>query len=428
MLDDHNHNNLWADTASVPPATTVLSRDHVADVAIIGGGFTGLSAALHLAELDQHAIVLEARDIGHGGSGRNVGLVNAGMWVMPNDLIDAQGLEWGTRLIQALGDGPALVFDLIARFGIECEAVRNGTLHLGVGSAGDKELGEREAQWQALGAPVRRLNRADAEVLTGTSAFSSALLDERAGTLQPLSYARGLAAAAQAAGATIFTHSPVTSAHHENDHWTLETPGGTVRAKWIIVASNAYSGLEKRYAFVRQQDELTLLPFFQFATEVLPEEIAARILPQGHGCWDTRTVMTAFRKDNAGRLIFGSVGALDPISLGAQRAFAQRSIARLFPFLSKVRLDHCWHGQIGMTDNALPKFHHHGPKAIGVNGFNGRGIAPGTVFGRAMARHIVLGEQMLLPQNPVGRARLGRVRTRAYKLGSHLLHLASSRF
>lgn len=428
MLDDHNHNNLWADTANAAPATTVLSRDLVADVAIIGGGFTGLSAALHIAELGQHAIVLEAKDIGHGGSGRNVGLVNAGMWVMPNDLIETLGDECGMGLIKALGDGPALVFDLIARLGIDCEPVRNGTLHLGVGAAGDIELGHREAQWQALGAPVRHLKRADAEGLTGTGAFSSALLDERAGTLQPLSYARGLATAAQAAGATIFTHSPVTSARHDDDHWTLTTPGGTVRAKWIIAASNAYSRLEKRYPFARQQDELTLLPFFQFATEVLPKEIARRILPQGHGCWDTRTVMTAFRKDKAGRLIFGSVGAIDPISLGAQRAFAQRSIARLYPFLSNVRLAHCWHGQIGMTDNALPKFHHHGPRAIGVNGFNGRGIAPGTVFGRAMARHIVLGEPMLLPQSPLGRARLAGTKTSAYKLGSHLLHLVSSRF
>src|SRR5690606_31806544 len=116
--------------------------------------FTGLSAALHLAEAGARVIVLEAEEMGYGGSGRNVGLVNAGMWAMPSVLINTLGKEYGSRLIEGLGGAPSLVFDLISRHGIACEARRAGTLHCAVGHAGLKEIAERARQWQALGAPV----------------------------------------------------------------------------------------------------------------------------------------------------------------------------------------------------------------------------------------------------------------------------------
>ncbi|RDE08887.1 NAD(P)/FAD-dependent oxidoreductase [Pelagibacterium lacus] len=427
MLSDKNHNNLWSATARPAPATHPLQGDATADVVIIGAGYTGLSSALHLAEAGKRAVVLEAKSIGHGGSGRNVGLVNAGMWVMPNDLIKTQGEKWGMTLITALGQGPARVFELAERFGMDCEAIHNGTLHLGVGASGYEELGERARQWQALGAPVERLDKDQTAKLTGTNAPSGALLDKRAGTIQPLGYVRGLAEAALSLGAEIYTVSPVTAAVHEDGLWRISTPGGTVTAPWVIVATNAYTGLVPDFPFASQREELTILPYFQFATQPLPEAMANRILPQRQGCWDTRTVMTSLRMDKAGRLVFGSVGALEPISVGTQRAFARRTLASLFPFLPEITLDHFWHGQIGMTDNALPKFHRYGPNAIGVNGFNGRGIATGTVFGQAMARHIAEGEAMILPETKIGAAPLGRTKTRFYKLGSQMLHFISSR-
>jgi glycine/D-amino acid oxidase-like deaminating enzyme len=427
MLRDTNHSNLWQASAPPPPTTTPLSGSCDADVAIIGAGYTGLSAALHLAESGLRPIVLEARGIGNGGSGRNVGLVNAGMWVMPEDLVATLGERWGLTLITALGNGPTTVFDLIERHRIECEAERNGTLHLAVGASGYAELGERERQWQALGAPVTRLDPHAAARLIGSDAFAGALLDRRAGTIQPLTYARGLARAAQSLGAAIHTDSPVTKATHANGKWTLSTPSATVIAPWVIVATNAYSGLERDFPFASQGEELTMLPFFQIATQPLSDNIAGTILPERQGCWDTRTVMTSLRKDRAGRLIFGSVGAIDAFSRGTQEAFARRSLERIFPGIEIPPIAHVWHGQIGMTGDALPKFHSYGPNAIGVNGFNGRGIAPGTVFGRAMAQMIAHDEEMILPNSPVGRAPFARVRTAFYRAGSQALHFLSSR-
>src|SRR5690606_7013225 len=208
-LGDPRSHGLWEKTAPPAPATAALAGERKAEVAVVGGGYTGLSAALHLADAGVGVVLLEAAEIGFGGAGRNVGLVNAGMWVKPDILVATLGPAKGEPLLELLGDGPRRVFELIEKHGIACEATRNGTLHCAVGKAGLKELEEREAQWQRRGAPVELLSAAEAAAKIGTAAYAGALLDHRAGTVQPLAYARGLARAALAAGATIHTGSPV---------------------------------------------------------------------------------------------------------------------------------------------------------------------------------------------------------------------------
>lgn len=427
MLKDTGHKNLWRETAPQPPATGPLKGAVTADVIVVGAGFTGLSTALHLQQAGKQAVVLEARDVGHGGSGRNVGLVNAGMWVKPDDLISTQGEEWGHRLIDLLGAAPSEVYGLIERFGIDCDAVRSGTLHLGIGQSGAKDLAEREKQWKALGAPVELLDRETTARLSGATGFSAALLDRRAGTIQPLAYARGLAHAALSLGAQIYTSTPLVRGDRRGTSWIAHTPQGTVTAPWVVVATNAYSGLVPGFPFSGQQSELTILPYFQFATKPLPADIASRILPDRQGCWDTRLVMTSFRMDRVGRIVFGSVGALEPQSTGTQRAFAARSLKRVFPFIGEVEFEAFWHGQIGMTADHLPKFHRLADNVIGVNGFNGRGIAPGTIFGKAMALHIVSGAPMPLPESSVASAPARHLKTSFYKHGSQLAHFAYGR-
>ena len=152
MLNNPRSHGLWELTAPAPPPTTVLSESRKADVVVIGGGYTGVSAALHLAQGGAKVAVLEAVELGFGGAGRNVGLVNAGMWVMPDTLVDSLGADYGVRLLKFLGNAPSAVFDLIDKHGIDCEVVRNGTLHCAVGKAGLRELQERAAQWQSRGA------------------------------------------------------------------------------------------------------------------------------------------------------------------------------------------------------------------------------------------------------------------------------------
>lgn len=375
---------LWGKTAPSPLTQPNLAEDIQCDVAIIGAGYTGLSAALHLAERGLSAVVVEAESVGFGGSGRNVGLVNAGMWVMPDTLKQVLGSDLGGRMLAFLGEGPAEVFGIVDRYGIECEAQRAGTLHCAVGAKGLVDINQRATQWQQLKAPVEVLQSASAAEKLGSSAFAGALWDHRAGTIQPLGYARGLARMALALGAQIYEGTPVTGMQASKDGWHLTTPEGSVRAGWVIGATNIYSTQVHSDLATSQ----TVLPYFNMATAPLSAGLRASILPEGQGAWDTRSVLTSFRTDAAGRLIFGSVGQLG-MEASCHKAFARRSLLAMYPQLNSVEFEHFWWGKIGMTADNLPRLARLGHQALAVGGYNGRGIAPGTVYGRALAQHIV---------------------------------------
>lgn len=423
MLDDPHSHGLWEKTAPAAPQTVSLKGDLDADVVIVGGGYTGLSAALHLAQNGANVVVLEAIEIGFGGSGRSVGLVNAGMWVMPDDLPGVLGTDYGDRLLKLLGNAPDLVFELIEKHGIECEAVRTGTLHCGVGAKGVKELEQRAWQWKKRGVEVHLLDAGETAKKVGSTAYAGSLLDLRAGTIQPLAYVRGLARAGIAAGAQIFTGSPVVSAEREGQRWSVKTAGGSVSADWVIVATNAYT----KTPWPEVRAELVHLPYFNFATTPLSEKLRASILPERQGVWDTKDVLSSFRLDQHGRLVFGSVGALRGTGTMVHRLWAKRALARIFPNIGKVEFEAGWYGKIGMTSNRVPKFHRLARNVIGFSGYNGRGIAPGTVFGEVLARHIS-GEldeaELPLPVIDPEAQRLRGLSEVYYEAGSQLVHLA----
>jgi glycine/D-amino acid oxidase-like deaminating enzyme len=427
MNDDPRSHGLWERSAPPAPPTMPLDGRNAVDVAIVGGGFTGLSAALHLAQGGARVAVLEGVEIGFGGSGRNVGLVNAGMWVMPDDLPRELGPLHGARLLDLLGGAPAEVFALVERHGIACEPERQGTLHCAVGRAGLAELQERARQWQARGAPVRLLDGEETARMVGTRAYAGALLDARAGTIQPLAYARGLASAAIAAGARIHTRSPVVAATDDGARWRLDTPQGSVEAAHVVVATNAYTSA----IWPEIRAELVHLPYFNMATAPLSDNLRRSILPERQGAWDTKSVLSSFRFDREGRLVFGSVGALRGPGLAIHRGWGRRALARLFPQLAGVPFETEWYGQIGMTADNLPRFHRLGRNAISFSGYNGRGIAPGTVFGRCLAQAVLgeVGEDDLpLPVTDAIAAPRRRLKEAAYEVGAQLAHLTEARF
>jgi glycine/D-amino acid oxidase-like deaminating enzyme len=429
MNGDPRSHGLWEASAPAAPPTRPLTDRLSVDVAIIGAGFTGSSAALHLAQAGASTAVLEAVDIGFGGSGRNVGLVNAGMWLRPSAISRALGADYGQRLLQLLGNAPSLVYELVERHGIACQAVRNGTLHCAVGSRGTSEVAARAREWREWGAPVEVFDAVQTRRLTGTAAYAASLLDRRAGTIQPLAYARGLAAAAMRAGARVYTHSRVSAAQTDGSRWELATSsGGSLSAKWVIVATNAYTGADGLWPGI--QSELVRLPYFNLATAPLPAAVAASILPERQGAWDTRRVLSSFRFDAAGRLVFGSVGALRGMGRTIHREWGRRALARLFPPLRGVEFEHEWYGTIGMTGNALPRFHQLDRNVVSFSGFNGRGIAPGTVFGQELAK-LVLGEiqasDLALPISSVKAAPLRAVRELGYEAGAQLFHAVDGR-
>ena len=427
MYNDPRSHGLWEKTAPQPPATPALQGEAVADVVIVGGGFTGQSAALHLAEKGMDVVLLEAREIGFGGAGRNVGLINGGMWVMPRELPGVLGETYGERLLSLLGDAPLLVRELVEKHAIPCEIEKNGTLHCAVGEKGLAEIRERCEQWAARGAPVHLLDADETARHTGSTAYSGALFDTRAGTLQPLAYVRGLAATAQKAGARLHTASPVVSTERSGGKWVVKTPQGSVTANFIVVATEAYS--TGPWQIVR--DEQTYLPYFNFATRPLSDNLQKSILPNREGCWDTKEILSSFRMDKAGRLVFGSVGALRSTGAAIHRAWAKRSLKRLFPQLGETEFECEWYGQIGMTDNAVPHFHKFAENVVGFSGYNGRGIAPGTAFGKVIAQHIlgdIAENDLPLPVTEPKALAFRAVKEAYYEAGAQIAHFAGERF
>ena len=416
---------LWRASSAEAFHAAPLQGARDVDLAIVGGGYTGLSAALESALQGASVALLEAETVGHGGSGRNVGLVNAGLWLPPDDLCRILGEAAGEHLNSVLAAAPDLVFSLIAEHAIACEPVRNGTLHLAHARGGVDQLRARLGQMQARGAPVRLLDGSEVAARTGTQAFHGALFDPRAGTIQPLAYARGLARAAAGRGAQVHEHSPVTSVERLDGHWQVSTPEGILRSPRLLMATNAYHAATPPL----QLPDMPVVQFYQLATEPLGDNIARDILAGGEGCWDTGLVMTALRRDAAGRIILGGMGS----AARTHADWATRKLTQLFPRLRGTMVPHAWAGRIAMTGDHLPRIQRigpqEGPQGYAVYGYSGRGIGPGTVFGRATARALMTGKEDGLPVPVIAahHERFATLKTLYYETGARLVHLLGAR-
>src|SRR6056297_1326991 len=261
--------SLWDVTAAEPDHSAPLDGDVSVDLAIVGGGFTGLSTALHAAEAGLSAHVIEAHQIGHGGSGRNVGLVNAGVWHPPAAVREMLGPVFGPRFIERFGAAPDYVFSLIERHQIRCEVTKTGTIHAAHAASGLRDLQARHAEWTRLGAPVEMLSRQDMVARAGTQAFVGGLLDQRAGTINPMGYVRGLARAALGAGAAISTGVRATGSRRDGEGWIVETDRRTLRAKYVVLGTNAYT--DDPWPHIKRV--FTKIHYFQLATAPLGERV-----------------------------------------------------------------------------------------------------------------------------------------------------------
>lgn len=389
--------SLWRDTAAPAPDAPPLEGEVSAKVAIVGGGFTGCAAALRLAEKGLDCRLLEAAAFGEGGSGRNAGLVNAGLWLPPREVERVLGKEGAKRLMGPLAGGPARVFSLIEQHQMQCEATRKGTIHAAHAASGFADLQRRFEQWRELGAPVELLDAGETASRSGAQGFHGGLFDARAGTINPMGYLRGLARAAQNAGAVLHGDSPALSLERKEGGWRVATARGAVTAESVILATNAYSGA----LYPALPRAFTPISYFQVASKPLGPR-AETILPGREGVWDTGTIMTSFRVDAAGRLILGSMGALYGRDASTSRRWADKKARQLFPELGPIEWETAWAGRIAMTGDHLPRILNPEPGLFVPIGYNGRGIGPGTIFGEALADYLAEGgeERLPLPLSP----------------------------
>ncbi len=386
--------SLWAATAAPAVPTPPLEESVSADVCIVGGGFAGLSTALHLAERGIRAVVLEAREPGWGASGRNGGQVIPGLKFDPDEIVGMYGAERGQRLIEFAGGTADVVFDLIEKHGMDVPRLRKGWIQ-GAHTAANLELVKsRTEQWSRLGAPVEFLDQAAATSLLGTDKYMGGWLDRRGGAIQPLSYARGLAKAALAAGARIYGETPATKLLRTGARWSVETGrGNTVTADRVVICTNGYSG--DLWPQLRQ----TAIPInsYQVATEPLSDNLRRSVLPEGQVLSDTRKLLLYFRLDHEGRLLMGGRGPFREPRGERDWAHLVRVIGKMFPQLAGVPISFRWCGRIAVTRDHLPHLHEPAPGLLIDMGCQGRGVGLQSAIGKAMAEYIATSDAKALP-------------------------------
>ena len=377
--------NLYHDTAEPAARLPPLESDVQADVVIVGAGFTGLSTALHLAEAGSRVVLLESRQPGFGASGRNGGQVNPGLKPDPDVVERDFGADLGGRMNRLAGAAPALVFALIDRLQIDCDARRNGTLRAAITPAGARRVRQTVEQWQRRGAPVESLSGAGLAHATGTPRYREALFDRRGGDLHPLRYVRGLAHAAGRAGAALYGETPALAVERHGSQWRVTTARGAVTAERVVIATNGYSdglwpGLQR-----------SIVPLFGAlaATAPLNAALSRDILPYRSVLYESGAITVYYRVDAANRLLIGGRGPMREIDSAAAIPHILDYARLLWPALQGVEFTHAWGGRLAMTRDHYPHIHEPAPGVLVCLGYNGRGVAMATAMGAQLANRIL---------------------------------------
>jgi gamma-glutamylputrescine oxidase len=362
-----------------PPDYPPLDGTRKADVCIVGGGYTGLSAAIHLAEAGADVVLVEASRMGDGASGRNGGQIHSGQRQDVLWLEKRFGFERARRLWDIAEEAKALVRALIVRFAIPCD-LRAGVIeaqHKPALMAEAAELVEALATRYGYDR-VELLDRAAAAEALGSEFFAGAIRDRGGGHLDPYRFALGLARAASGLGAAIHENTPALSLRGT----VVNTASGDIRADHVIVATDGLSRFEK----VGRRHVLGINSFI-VATEPLGEG-ARKILPGGESAADSRFVVRYWRKTPDGRLIFGggesSAGSV-PSDIAA---FVRPHLLEIYPQLKSVRIAHGWGGVVSVTAPRLPYVREVAPSVWAAGGYSGQGVALAPFVGKLMAEAV----------------------------------------
>ena len=374
---------LWHATAPVIAPFPPLEGGAEADLLVVGGGFAGLSAALHAAEAGLRVVLAEAEGIAFGATGRNAGFVVPNFAKAdPDDVRERLGEPRAERLLEMAAGSADLVFSLIRRHAIPCDALQSGWIQPSHSDAALARAKERVRQWQTLDRPVELLDAAEVQALTGVKGWRGGWIDRSGGVLNPVAYARGLALAAAAAGAAIHEGTPVTALMQQGQGWRAVTPGGEVRAAKVLLATNAHAGR----LWPRLARSFFPLRVFQIATEPLPQSLRSRLLPGGQCVSDSRRNLFTFRFDAENRLITGGMHILRP---GAATRVPRRILCRMARTLDLPEippLQYSWSGMAAVTPDFLPRVIQPAPGLLAAFACNARGIALTTAMGPDLAR------------------------------------------
>ena len=368
----HWPESLWAAVTPAGPELPELAGAQEADVVVIGGGFTGLSTALHLRDAGLDVAVVEAMEPGWGASGRNNGQVIPTLSRPdPEDIIAKHGAA-GERFVALLRDSASILFDLTRRYNIPAEQEQTGWVQP-VHSPGRIKIAERRVrQWSKFGAPVELLSRDQVRDMLGSDAWFGGFWNRSGGHINPLALSRGLAGVVVEKGARIFARSPATSIARRDGKWLVKTALGQISGKALVVATNAYSDEFSKSLIPDLAREVVPVLSWQMATQPLSDNVRNTIIPGRQAMSDTHGELYFARYDARNRLVTG--GAVIGPGNKAERIKARvtERLQRLWPQIGDVSFDYVWNGYVGMTTDFLPRMHRLGPDAYGWTGCNGR--------------------------------------------------------
>lgn len=375
---------LWYATAAPAPETSKLEGTTTADVCIVGGGYTGLTTALQLARSGVTVVLLEAQEIGFGGSGRNAGHCTPTFTHYSlRELRRMLGEPWAERLIQRQTRANDRVADMISRYDIDCEWQQNGYVMGAHTPSAMATIEEKARDYNAVGAKTRVLDKSEVETITGSPRFHGGWFHSEAGHLNALGYARGLARAVISEGGAIHTHSAVATVEREGGGWAVKTSEGRVIAHKVIFGTGAYTvggwpGLDNTFKIQR---------VFVAATQPLSEDTRRTILPQNTTIHDGRGDIFVYKYDAEGRIVasmfpMGRRGRDVPYT---KQVMADR-LKWLHPQIDRdIRWDYFWFGELDMQYRTVPRLYDLAPGVVALTGLSGRGVPTGSMLGGVLS-------------------------------------------
>ena len=382
--DGSHTSSYYAASANPSPSRPALTTSTHADVCIVGAGFSGLSAALHLAQNGQSVLMIEGAQVGWGASGRNGGQIVNGLNAGLDTISKRYGEDTASFIGSMLQEGGQVIRDFVKRYDIHCD-LKDNNIYVALNTKHMRNLEEKQRLWRRHGMDDHEMLDANAlRSHVNSRLYVGGMLDRTGGHLHPLNLALGEAAAIEKSGGIIHEHSRVLRIENIESEPRVVTKDGSVTCGKLLLCGNAYLGKTVPALASRVMPVSTQV----MATEPLSNSLANDILPGDACVEDVRYILDYYRLSADKRLLFGGgtvYGGTDPADVEAK---LRPNMEKVFPQLKGIKVEHAWSGNFALSFSRVPQMGQLGPNAYHAMGYSGHGVTGSHLFGRVLAEAI----------------------------------------